>query len=444
MSLTQMSVAGAVMIFAAIVVRALLLHRLPKRMFTVLWWIILVRLLIPFSLPCSFSAYSLLTASGTAESATGFAAALPALDLSGRTAPDLLTESTAQTVSFGIRTAVWFAGVLMCAAFFTISYFKCRVLFDESLPVDNEHVDQWLTEHRLLRRVSVRCSDRISAPLTYGSFRPVILLPKNFEQIDKDDLKFVLTHEYVHIRRFDVVFKLALTAALCVHWFNPLVWVMYIIANRDIELSCDEAVIRMLGEGEKSAYALTLIRMAEKKSCLALFSSGFGKRPIKERVIGIMKFKKVTALTVLVSACIVIGTTTAFATSARYSGDDTETLSDPAEMSISASIPVEEPHIPEMSAESTDNAEIPDQMPPAENTEEPDTEKASADVWSITLKPGEKIPNSDGAKYTIIVEFDENGNRIANYDHLDGVSYETMEDNYYIREEVIDGGIMRW
>lgn len=76
----------------------------------------------------------------------------------------------------------------------------------------------------------------------------MILLPKKIAQDSSDDLKYVLSHEYIHIRRFDLVFKLVLTAALCVHWFDPLVWVMYVIANRDIEISCDEAVVRMFGE----------------------------------------------------------------------------------------------------------------------------------------------------------------------------------------------------
>lgn len=77
-------------------------------------------------------------------------------------------------------------------------------------------------------------------------------------------------HEYVHIRRFDCLLKLLLTAALCLHWLNPLVWVMYLLANRDIELCCDEVVLPRMGLEKRSVYAMTLIDLEEQKSGLSL------------------------------------------------------------------------------------------------------------------------------------------------------------------------------
>ncbi len=325
------------MVLVIVVVRALLLHRLPKRAFTVLWGVVLVRLLIPYTLPCPFSAYSLLSGIGAAEiSAPSDNAAVPLVTdpNSGNTAPfepnldpsnaiipkqDIPAENGSP---FDIRTAVWLAGMAAFAVLFAVSYIRCRIRFRESLPVESSCIDQWLSEHRLRRMISVRQSDRIAAPLTYGVFRPIILLPKNYEKIDEDDLKFVLSHEYVHIRRFDAVFKLLLTAALCVHWFNPLVWAMYVIANKDIEISCDEAVITLLGETEKKRYAMTLIRMEEIKSGLAPLISHYSKNHIKERIVTIMKFKKTTTLAAAAAVFLAVGVTTAFATSAgSYSGE---------------------------------------------------------------------------------------------------------------------------
>ncbi len=92
--------------------------------------------------------------------------------------------------------------------------------------------------------MEIRQSDRIAALLTYGVLRPVVLIPKQTDWTDETRLKVILTHEFVHIRRFDTLTKLLLAAALCIHWFNPFVWVMYVLANRDIELSCDETVVR--------------------------------------------------------------------------------------------------------------------------------------------------------------------------------------------------------
>ena len=102
---------------------------------------------------------------------------------------------------------------------------------------------------------------RISSPLTFGVLRPVILLPKKTDWTDETALRYVLEHEFVHIQRFDVLSKLLLIAAVCVHRFNPLVWVMYVLANRDLELSCDETVLRRFGGDIRAAYARVLIRM---------------------------------------------------------------------------------------------------------------------------------------------------------------------------------------
>lgn len=369
MSLLQMSVSGTVMILFTVIIRSLLIHNIPKRTFLVLWCIILVRLLIPFSLPCAISAYSLLTRK---------AAEIP----QNMTAPllrDIFTESAADIPaapantpsadsSVDLRTVVWLTGVFLCLVFFTVSYVKCNMRFRESLPVDNEYINRWLAGHKTFRRISVRCSDRISAPLTYGIFRPVILLPKNFGRLGNDELKFVLTHEYVHIRCFDAAFKLALIAALCIHWFNPMVWVMLIIANRDIEISCDESVIRMLGDCEKQTYAMTLIRMEERKSVLPSLNSNFSKNAIKERLVAIMKFKKASVLTVVASACLVAGTTTVFATSAWVQNDNASP-SDTTSVVGETNVPVSEPKAPadeasdkpDVSSSADDKAELPNE-----------------------------------------------------------------------------------
>lgn len=102
---------------------------------------------------------------------------------------------------------------------------------------------------------------RISSPLTFGVLRPVILVPKKTDWTDETALRYVLEHEFVHIQRFDVLSKLLLIAAVCVHQFNLLVWVMYVLANRDLELSCDETVLRRFGGDVRAAYARVLIRM---------------------------------------------------------------------------------------------------------------------------------------------------------------------------------------
>lgn len=143
--------------------------------------------------------------------------------------------------------------------------------FRTALPVHSHYVEKWLKKHPLKRPILVRQSDRIFAPLTYGIFRPVILMPKKMDWKNEKQLQYVLSHEYVHICRCDTATKLIATLALCIHWFNPFVWVMYFIFNRDIELACDESVIRKFGERSKSDYSLMLINLEAAKSGLLPF-----------------------------------------------------------------------------------------------------------------------------------------------------------------------------
>ncbi|MEH2959042.1 M56 family metallopeptidase [Candidatus Merdisoma sp. JLR.KK006] len=332
MSLLQMSFAGGVMILAVIVIRALAINLLPKKTFGVLWGIVVVRLLIPFSVPSTFSVYSLL---GNHVSAIDAAKDLQAIGM-------LPTETTGQMVAMkdGISNAIsiwaviWAGGVLVCAIFFAVSYWKCRQEFQTSLPVDNDFIRNWLNAHHQRRVISIRQSSRYSAPLTYGIFWPVILMPTSTKWENTKSLQYVLAHEYVHIRRFDSIRKLVLILVLCVHWFNPLVWAMYFLANRDIELACDEAVVRLFGENTKAAYARALISMEEAQSGLTPLCNNFSKNAIEERITAIMKIKKKTIFSFVLAGIIIAGTAAAFATSANAQPQQAESVEQDGKIEI--------------------------------------------------------------------------------------------------------------
>ncbi len=311
MSLLQMSFAGGILILAVIVIRALAINMLPKKAFHALWGISVVRLMIPFSIPSAFSVYSLMGSHAPGNGSQAIRV-LP-IGASGQAAsmPDSITNAVSTW------TVVWAAGVLVCAVLFSLAYWKCRKEFQTSIPVGNDFTENWLSVHQQGRRISIRQSGRFSAPLTYGVLHPVILMPTSTKWENTDSLEYVLAHEYVHIRRFDSIRKLVLIVVLCVHWFNPLVWVMYILANRDIELSCDEAVVRFFGENTKAAYARALISMEETRSGLTPLCSSFSKNAIEERITAIMKIKKTTVFSLVLAGFIVVGTATAFATSAN-------------------------------------------------------------------------------------------------------------------------------
>ena len=371
MSLVQMSLSAALMIVAIIILRALTIERFPKKTFLVLWWIALLRLLIPFSIPSVMSIYSWISPDvpkavhqEVQEITESQSTSEPVLEIPSevlqnaspqedavsavpeQTRSEVVKNSTQfemtpildtdieyvevkpsksfSEIFFDMLPVIWGIGIGVIAAFFGINYWKGVREFRMSLPVENEFVDEWLSSHQLRRNITIRQYDCIHTPLTYGIFRPVILLPKESLKQPPSTLNFILTHEWVHIRRFDCVTKILLTAALCIHWMNPLVWVMYLLFNRDIELSCDETVLHLLGRNRRSDYALALIDMEEQKSGFASFASGFGRNAIEERIRAIMKMKKASLITILAAVVVVACVSILFATSAKNNPIDTE------------------------------------------------------------------------------------------------------------------------
>ena len=320
MNLVQMTLSGGVFILFIVVVRALALHRLPKGAFLALWEMAALRMLLPFTIPLPFSLFTpakhlpvmgeYLAQGG--ESVPG----TPAVGIPAG------TPASAGIAPSEVMPMVWLAGAVLMAAYFIVSYVRARKRFCCSSPDNTPAVRRWLAGQRLHRPLEVRQSALVSSPLTYGVLRPVILLPEDMERGNETTLTYILTHEYIHIRRFDSVAKLVFAAVLCVHWFNPLAWVMYVLANRDLELSCDEWVMDTLGGREKASYALTLINMEETRSrCFSPYSH-FSKLAIEERIEAIMKYKKASVLALGLAVALVAGATTAFAASAAPSSQE--------------------------------------------------------------------------------------------------------------------------
>ena len=314
MSLFQMSVAGGVLILFIVVIRALAIHRLPKTTFLALWMIAALRLLLPLSIPMPFKIHiDLDVFSDVVQKLPSGNIGFP-IPGESRHAYDtgaVVSSPAAERIS--IFVILWLVGVLLLALYFSISYLRSMRKFRMSVPDNTPYIREWLNAHQIVRPIEVRSSDLISSPLTYGILHPVILLPKKLDRNDQAALQYVLTHEYVHIRRFDAITKILFAAVLCIHWFNPLVWGMYVLANRDTELSCDDWVIRMTGVKNRSSYALMLIKMEERRNGMSALWNHFGKNAISERIEAIMKFKKTSIWACILALALIAGATTAFA-----------------------------------------------------------------------------------------------------------------------------------
>ena len=350
MDLLQMSFSGAVLILVIVVIRAVAIHRLPKRTFLALWIIVLLRLLVPFSVPSPVSIYSLVRISEPDFQISDTVVyenqqpmyqvpveeeiqSSPVVSNTPQKIQTATSESLpsvpspsepVRTSSVSIWTVLWSIGVLVLAGSFSVSYLKCRREFRTSLPIENDIIKEWLDGHQLKRKMEIRQFSGIMTPMTYGLFHPIILLPENTDWENKQQLQYILYHEYVHIRNYDAALKILAAAALCIHWFNPMVWVMHILFNRDIELTCDESVVYKFGSENRSAYAKMLISMEERKSRFSPFFNNFSKTAIEERITSIMKTKKTSVLALILSCVVVVGTAGCFATSVQEDKNDTE------------------------------------------------------------------------------------------------------------------------
>lgn len=295
-TLIQMSISGTVLIFFILLIRKILLYRISRHTFVLLWGITLIRLLIPFSV-----SYHVETPMISSDAEVLEKTLEPVLG-------NLLSlEQDAWPIDGG-RTISWISvtyllGVILCLTVAIGCYFVCLKKFRRSVPVSNPYLERWLKSHAQIRKIQFRQCAGIFAPLTYGVIKPVILVPETLDWEKPELLDKILLHEYFHIRRFDVLLKITAVIAACVHWFNPLVWIMFGIFNRDLELSCDEYVIQSMGYTNRAEYARALISIEERHGLPILGCSEFGGNIAEERIISVMKIKPSTVF----SKCCALG-----------------------------------------------------------------------------------------------------------------------------------------
>ena len=350
--LVTMSLTGSGMVMAVVLARALLLKRLPKQTFVILWALVALRLLMPLAIPAPVNAYSLLSMpaqavaekvellfeqADTGSTATPESSQSQALQEEGGGTVTVAGFADGQDASGGGEGlanpmhVVWGAGTIVAAGAFLVTHARLRKRLAESLPVrDDDALDAFAglrNQVGVRRRVDLRQSELVGTPLTFGVVRPVVIVPKTCPDARGwagERMRFVLAHELCHVRRCDVALKCVLAAAVCLHWFNPLAWVMWVLAARDIELACDEAAVRSLARGPlgqvRAEYARTLIDMEEMKSGLAPLGvcNAFNRTAMEERVVAIMHIKKTTCAALLASSLLVVGVPAAFASTTYW------------------------------------------------------------------------------------------------------------------------------
>ena len=290
----NMSLTGSIVIVVVLLTR-LFLKRAPKIYSYALWAVVLFRLLCPLSITAGLSVLKPLPVTTTPGISTVSYQSVARAVRENTPAPiqqQAVPTQTAQQPEVSpmqIAAYIWLAGASMMALYSVVQYFALRRRLAEAAPLQGE----------------IYLADRISSPFVMGVFRPRIYLPSSTPMAER---RFIVAHERHHIRRGDPLWKLLGYAALCLHWFNPLVWLAFCLAGKDMEMSCDEAVIKRLGEHIRADYSQALLRLATHKRIVSGMPLAFGEGDTKGRVRNMAKWKKpkVWVSALCAALCLVI------------------------------------------------------------------------------------------------------------------------------------------
>lgn len=297
--LLNMSITASWLVLAIIVFR-FLFKKAPKALTVALWALVGIRLICPVSLE---SVLSLIPSNETIPQDivytenptihTGFESLNSTINpiISDTFAPNVGDSVNPMQVIVFIASNVWVLGMICMMLYTFISYWSIHRKVRESVRI----------------RDNVWMCDRIDTPFILGVFRPQIYLPSN---MGEQDVRYVLAHEEAHIKRHDHWWKPIGFALLTVYWFNPILWIAYVLLCRDIELACDEKVIKEMGEDMKKSYSDALINCSVPRKAIAACPLAFGEVGVKERIKSVLSYKKpafwVISIAVVVSVLIVV------------------------------------------------------------------------------------------------------------------------------------------
>ena len=323
-------------IAAAVLVLRLCLKRAPKWVNVLLWGFVAVRLLFPLSIESTLSLLprteAVLPAAIAVQTAPAQVGAAAAVGGSAAPAQGWLS----------ILAWVWIAGIAVLLLYTTVSTLRLRHKVREAVRL----------------RGNIYQSERIDSPFVLGTVRPKIYLPY---RMDNRDRQHVIAHEQAHLRRGDHLRKPLGFLLLTIHWFNPVMWLSYVLLCRDIELACDETVIKELGYEQRADYMQALVSCSVNRRRIAACPLAFGEIGVKERVKSVMLYKKPTFWIILlvVIACIVLAVcflTDPVDSKAEEPADpvvsNTETAPVPADTAPEESAQPETPSEPEQPANS--------------------------------------------------------------------------------------------
>jgi beta-lactamase regulating signal transducer with metallopeptidase domain len=301
----NMSITSSVVIFTVLIAR-IFFKKLPKVFSYTLWFLVLFRLLCPVTLESSVSIFNLLTKENNKASVMepvpyniGYQETPevnlyipPITDSVNQNLPAATPYASINPMQFlmFLTELLWCIGMVLMLLIGIYSALRLKLTLRTACRIKD----------------NIYYTEALTSPFVYGIISPRIYLPANLSETEKE---YIILHEQTHIKRFDHYIKLLWHIALCIHWFNPLVWISFRLMERDMEMSCDEAVIKTMGEEIKADYSSSLLQMSFRKKTQKAYLMNplaFGETGLKTRIKNILTYKRPVLWITSVSITIIL------------------------------------------------------------------------------------------------------------------------------------------
>ncbi len=376
----KLSVDASFLIVAVILAR-LLLRKSSKVFRKILWILVGLRLLIPFSFESVLSLVPQTTNELSNQSSVGG-------EVASVPTQAVITESCDYLQLLSIVWVIVAAGMLIYGL---ISFIRLKRKISDAVRLKD----------------NIYQSEKVDSPFVCGLVKPKIYIPYN---MDEDTFQCVIKHEKTHIKYFDHILKALGFAVLCVHWFNPLVWVAYILFCKDIELLCDEIVVKDMTEESRKKYAVALCNIGVEKVKISACPVAFGEVGIKERVKNTVNFKKVKLAFLIISAVVCVAVAVCFMTTP-----------------VKAQEEKAEPELQETvtAVETTEPVTVPETVPVTE---------VSETTEEVTEPVTDEVDETPDEMY---VEVNEDNNNETQYVEEEKITEIIVEENTKINDEQI-------
>ncbi|MDE7311590.1 MAG: hypothetical protein K2N87_08260 [Eubacterium sp.] len=317
----------------AVAAARLLLKKAPKNMVCMLWMVVGLRLLCPFRIETPFGLLPKqtdtflgqvydeklpsggVTASDVPQVQGKDAMLAEAGKTDGKKEEDKLEPENKPAAGLAAAAAwVWLAGLALLLLYLLFSWRRMKKRVEMAVPAESEGIRFYQCGH-------------IVSPFLFGLAAPKIYVPFS---VSGQELLYVLKHEEAHKRRYDYLTKLIGYVLLSVYWFQPLVWAAYLLFCRDMELACDERVVKEIGEDCKKAYSQALLSCSKAHASVTACPVAFGEIGVKDRVKNVLNYKKPGIFILIAAAAVCVIVTACFTTEAKDTGTaaNTETMQD--------------------------------------------------------------------------------------------------------------------